>query len=210
MNIFIIEHRNNDTIEQWCDRIAKSYADQHVNKIITEIRQMVQAIAVNDLEKDIGQTVAHLNHPVTRWMAASRSNWYFAIQLAYLLDKEAKRRYSRVKEHGAITTMTPWIRFGDDLPDNGLTPFAIATPKRYKALEAVKAYQTYYCDCKSWYAAFCKVTGKYIAKPFTFTNQDEPSWYKRVSVRRAFLSGALTDKKGKRIEDKNMILNYLD
>lgn len=235
MNIFILEHRNNDTLPIWCTRIAKSYCNEHVNKIISELRQMLEARTIVS-----GMTPAQLsdskvkkpgywNHPCSVWLSTCVDNWVFGVELAKALDTEAKKRSGRVDDHKDLVKIINHFSVAPSaVPAGPVTAFAKAMPdsiaKRVKC--PVEAYRAYYATYKSWFARAEVVdkqhTGKYLAVPSSWTSKtdyviDEPEWFERVSVRRAILSQAITvwvdvpgrkTKKQMTITSKDQLSNY--
>lgn len=155
MNIFILEHRKpSESTESWCKRIAESYCDQHVNKIISELRQMFYANLTAlglPVEKP---TKGYLGHPCTKWLAASKDNWNFGVALAKALDEEAKGRSGRTVSHKDLDKILEWASEAPQCLSEGFTEFALAMPDNLKRRfrgNPVEAYRVYYCLYKSWF-----------------------------------------------------------
>ena len=103
---------------------AQLYCDQHVIKILLEIVQMMytawhhsgienwndKAPFTKDLSRR-GYKKAHSNHPMTRWIRASRGNYVFAAKLGCHLANEYTRRFKKVH---ACTSHIVWLH--DHIP----------------------------------------------------------------------------------------------
>jgi hypothetical protein len=90
-----------------------------------------------------GYKPAHLHHPCTRWVRASRGNYEWASALAVAIGHEYTYRYG--KEH-ACMEHAKWLSANlPDLPAEGLQPFAIAMMPEYKISDdAIECYHHYY------------------------------------------------------------------
>ena len=120
---------------------AKLYCDQHVNKILLEIVQMLytawhhlgpegwNSIAPFNLKKtQRGYRKAHSNHPMTMWVRSSRTNYMFTTRLGMELAMEFYRRYHHVH---ACTKHVLWLYHN--------------VPQKFEFVESPKAY--YSSDC---------------------------------------------------------------
>lgn len=208
MNIFILEHRNNNTISEWCSRIAKSYCNEHVNKIISELRQMLEArtkvatMTPAQLADSKVKKPGYWKHPCSIWLSESTANWRFGVELAIALDNEAKQRSGRVDDHKDLVKIIQQFSIPPSNVVTGpLTPFAKAMPdsitNKFKC--PVEAYRYYYANHKSWFARADKQSSdKFLAVPSTWQGKqagyvvEVPEWFDRVSIRRAILSRAVT------------------
>lgn len=153
MNIFILD---NDA-----KKCAEYHTDKHVVKMILEHAQMMStAVRVSGL--DSGYKIAHLNHPCTKWVRESLSNFLWLYDLTFYLNLEYRRRFNHSYNHKSFDVV-------DNLPnpnikDIGLTPFAQAMPDKYKNKDSVSAYRLYYINEKSHL--------------FNWTDTEEPVWLK--------------------------------
>lgn len=171
MNIFYL-----DTDPQ---KAARAHCDKHVNKMIIEHLQMMSvALAHHELppalKKDgnFYSVKAFKNHPCTKWVKASRSNFLWTWKLTEQLCLEFESRYG--KKHSGMDSLNSidLLRVGIEYPDCGSTPPAQAMPVFCKhSSDAVKAYQNYYNWMKwrfatwktiepSWWAPGCCLEGK--------------------------------------------------
>lgn len=139
MNIFVVD--SNPIIA------ARQLCDQHVVKMITESVQMLSnAMWHAGLEGPYKKT--HWNHPCSKWVRESISNYQWLWNHADELGKEFNRRYS--KDHLAHKKLRENVPNNILLPNIGLTNFANCTP--YKNMEIVEAYRNFYNNDKSKFA----------------------------------------------------------
>jgi hypothetical protein len=152
MNIFVL---NEDP-----ELAARDHCDKHVVKMILESGQMLCA-AHQPGTAPWKRT--HYNHPCTVWVRASKANYEWLCRLGLELCAEYTRRYGkRHKSEDVIMWCTENIP--NNLPDVGLTPFAVAIKNPlYVKESAVESYRAYYlgdkirfarwrhCDPPSWW-----------------------------------------------------------
>lgn len=139
--------------------------DKHVVKMILESAQMLCA------HFESGQAPykrCYYNHPCTKWVRESLSNYQWLIQHAKAICNEYSYRYKKVHKSEAVID---WCsenvnKVGPIIPDQGLTAFAQAVPIRYKDSNTVTAYRTYYRNEK---LSICK-----------YTKRSWPDWLKQV------------------------------
>lgn len=129
--------------------IATSHCDKHVPKMVVETLQMCGSALIRHGFKDLPLTKSgkplrggYHNHPVTRWIGDTRSNFKFAINVGIELCKEYTFRYG--KQHFSETGLYVMSNLYNIIPDGPITPFAQAMPDIYKNEDAVKAYRDYY------------------------------------------------------------------
>lgn len=139
MNIFIL-----DSVPVKC---AQYHVDKHVIKMPLEIAQMMST-TVRLTGLDVGYAITHQNHPCTKWVRESLSNWLWAKSLAECLNEEWKYRYNHSVNHKAFDVIlslpTP------NIPDIGLTPFAICMENIFKiGNDPIESYHNYYRQAKS-------------------------------------------------------------
>lgn len=153
MNIFVL-----DKDPKIC---AQYHTDKHVVKMILESVQMLStALRLSGLSK--GYKATHINHPCTKWVRESLSNWLWLKELTIYLHEEWQYRYNHSKKHKSIEVLeqlpNPFIH------DKGLTEQAQAMPEVYKDCCVVQAYRNYYKEEK-----------KHL---FTWTKRPIPEWIK--------------------------------
>lgn len=145
MNLFILSLIQKE--------IAEAMMDKHVSKILLEAVQMLctakRLVDPDDPANECLYKIAHKNHPVTIWCRKSQANFVWTLDLIDELHEEWIYRY----EHPATKIHKSYIIalvLRDTLPpaemfeEEGLTPFALAMPDRYKSDDPVESYRNYY------------------------------------------------------------------
>jgi hypothetical protein len=136
MNIFILDED--------LETCASYMVDKHVVKMLTEYAQMLST-AQRYYGIDIGYKSTHLNHPCTKWVCESNSNYNYLVNLSKAVHNEYKLRYGQNKIHGAFKMIDEFLSIPpSNMPDIGLTPFPQAMPDIYKSGDAIEAYRNYY------------------------------------------------------------------
>ena len=138
MNIFVLDE-NPITC-------AVYHADKHVVKMILEHAQLMctaHHLHPNKHEDyEIPYKATHVNHPCAKWVRESKQNYQWLYNMTYSLNKEYVYRYDKDVNHkswDAIVNL-PY----PDLPDVGMTPFALAMPDDCKLSTPVASYRKYY------------------------------------------------------------------
>ncbi len=141
MNIFVIENN--------VDGCAKSLCDKHLVKMILEYAQLLStAHHILDPELDHSSIYrkTHINHPCTKWVIKSSSNYQWLFKLLVKCLLEYTRRYKKVHKTQSL------LRYLKNTPRNiaigGLTPFVQCMPDEYKGSDTVEAYRRYYNGAK--------------------------------------------------------------
>lgn len=145
MNLFILSLIQRE--------IAKYMMDKHVSKILLEAVQMLctakRVLSPDDVSNERLYKLAHKNHPVTIWCRTSKANFVWTLDLIEELHNEWRFRYGHpeTKLHKSyIVAMHLKEHMPDDdaFPQQGLTPFALAMPDKYKTNDPVESYRKYY------------------------------------------------------------------
>jgi len=167
MNLFIL------SLVQ--SKIAEYMMDKHISKIILEAVQMLcsakRILDPNDINNEKIYKLAHKNHPVTIWCRKSRENFIWVLDLIEEMHKEWRYRYGHpeTKFHKSYLMslyLKEIIPSEDMFEENGLTPFALAMPDKYKSDNPVLSYRRYYMSPeKQRIASWNK-------------NREKPKWYK--------------------------------
>jgi hypothetical protein len=162
MNIFFLS-----LIPEVC---AKLYCDQHVNKILLEIVQMLytawhhlgpedwnSTAPFNVKKTQRGYRKAHSNHPMTMWVRSSKENYLFTAHLGMALAFEFHNRYHHTH---ACTKHILWLYY--NVPNNfelvespkayysslgyptDLTRIPECMPEHYHTENIVDAYTSFY------------------------------------------------------------------
>ena len=144
MNIFVLDM---DPV-----KAAQYHVDAHCAKLILEAAQMMStAIHLHPpkrMPKELyGLGKSHANHPCTKWVRESLSNYRWLASLARALNSENQFRGSHARDHRS------WLlieQLGEPrIPDEGLTDFAQAMPDHLRADDVVTAYRNYYVASKT-------------------------------------------------------------
>lgn len=92
--------------------------------------------------------ISYLNHPCTRWIRESLSNYNWLINHAIALCEEYTKRYEKI--HASQKIIEFCLNCGGKPEiDKGLTPFVQAMPDNYRNSDAVIAYRNYFIGEKS-------------------------------------------------------------
>lgn len=160
MNIFVL-----DLDPKKC---AAYHCDSHIVKMITEHNQILGSIAYTARgiarKKDITPEfitkhfqgfprkedgkpkpygIGYVNHPCTKWAAASMQNYLWLCNLTLEMCDEYTRRYKRTHAGEAICRWY-YSNMPATLPMLQMTHFAQAMPDDCKNPDVVKAYRDYY------------------------------------------------------------------
>lgn len=162
--------------------IAELSCDQHVIKIQLEIAQMLytawfyanQEQYVRDYApytkngSQRGYKPAHKKHPMTMWIASSKSNYIFACEIGLALSKEYTKRYS--KTHTCEEHLT-WLRHNipsyfeehkSDTAYYSIEGIPECMPKVYHSPSITEAYKKYYVGDKSSFARYKTETPQFM------------------------------------------------
>jgi len=164
MQVFVL---SNDFQEN-----AESYFDTHVNKIATEIAQIICTTARAKIEYQFDcvdpsiYRMAHINHPWVKWCMESWYNFNWLASLHEALTDEYGYRYRKI--HATIRVVDkiyeifedkiiPNIDINDRFDEPNIYPLCM--PDRFKSIDAVAAYRAYYIGEKMH---LCKYTNRSI------------------------------------------------
>jgi hypothetical protein len=159
MNIFVLDADPR--------KAAKMHCDKHVGKMIAESAQMLMTQKSHK---------GYRNHPCSVWVRTSRENQRWLLELASGLNESYVERYQKTQAHQSFTNVIKDWEIPDDVPDIGLTPFAIAMPEwipgktqdgrvitHASPEDAVKLYREYYIHAKTGFA--------------TWAHSQAPNWW---------------------------------
>jgi hypothetical protein len=144
MNIFILDR---DPVIA-----AQSQFNKHIVKMTLESAQILSTITGR------GYKPTHANHPCVKWAAFSKSNFDWLVQHSLAIADEYTYRYGKIHKSKAIIELCSSC----DIPDYGLTDFALAMPEEFRGLDAVQAYRSYYGSKKDF---------------AVWTKREPPSWW---------------------------------
>lgn len=159
MNIFVVDLDPSVAARSLCDR--------HVVKMLLESAQMLCHIAhkygIEAPYKDLSKK--HHKHPCVVWSLKSKQNCEWLTQHALELCREYTARYN--KRHKSQDVIEWFVANRPNLPDIGLTPFALAIKvERYAHLikpnDPVRTYRDFYMADKAGFATW---------------KRNKPDWY---------------------------------
>lgn len=160
MNIFVLDTDITKAVQAHCDT--------HCSKMILESAQMLSTashVASGKLKlftKPNGRggctvkgtlpfiykpDIRHMFHPCTVWAYSSRECFDWLVEFALKLNEE--KIYRTGKSHASSEVVRACAKYYKGLPDIGILPFAQAMPEQYRRRNAVKAYRSYYIECKA-------------------------------------------------------------
>jgi len=155
MNIFVLDKNPKEA--------AKMHFDKHVVKMILESAQLLCSVHhLTSNRTDIPYRLSHKNHPCTKWVRESYSNYIWLLDLTRALLDEYTFRYG--KKH-ATEKAYEWCAINlPNIKDIGLTPFAQAMPIELKSDNSIESYRNYYIKEK--------------IHLYAYKNRSTPEWLK--------------------------------
>ena len=155
MNIFILDENI-----QTC---AQMHNDRHVVKMIVETAQLLSTVHhVTGSAQSYMYRRTHVNHPCAKWARQSVQNYMWLCQLGLAVCQEYTHRYQKI--HKTQQRLVLLINDVPNLPNRGLTPWALAMPEYCKISDdVVMAYRNYYIQEK-----------QHLAK---WKHRDMPAWF---------------------------------
>lgn len=135
MNIFVVDE---------CPLLAASQlCDKHVVKMVLETAQLAST-TFHNRGLDAPYRKTHENHPSAVWARTSRQNFDWMTLHGLGLCDEYTARYG--KRHKSQSVLEQLANRAEELqlPDAGLTPFALAMPAQYRVACPVESYRSYY------------------------------------------------------------------
>lgn len=135
---------------------ATYHVDKHVVKMILETAQLLStAHQLLDGEREGLYKATHKNHPCSKWVRASKSNYQWLYSLFCSLCDEYTFRYGKV--HKTDQKMREALSVPPtNITDVGFTPPAQAMPDHCKKEDPIAAYRTYYRLEKKSFASWKK------------------------------------------------------
>jgi hypothetical protein len=133
MNIFILDEDPKKAVQYMVDK--------HIVKMPLETAQLLcSAHHTSGIETPY--KITHINHPCSKWVRESLSNYLWLIDYGLELCKEYTYRYGKVHKSQQVIE---WASYNiPNLPNVNLTRFVQAMPDVYKNINAIKAYRNYY------------------------------------------------------------------
>lgn len=154
MNIFVLD--NDPTIA------AQSQNNKHIVKMTLETAQLLCS-QFHPGAAPYNRT--HYNHPCSIWARSSVQNYEWLLSHGFALAKEYTYRYEKTHKSSGVIQWCQDNYSSLNLPNIGMTAFALAMPDKYKVFgDAVQSYKNYYLGDKREMAVWKKRT--------------QPDWWK--------------------------------
>lgn len=154
MNIF---HLDKDP------KVCASYhCDKHVVKMILETAQMLSTA----YQKHFGineklYKIAHPKHPMTLWVAESKENFLWSLDLLKHLLNQYTLRYNKIHASTKIYEILISLDISNFI-SKGFTKPPLCMPDIYKSNDFVSSYKKYYINEKKRFAKYTKVEIPYF------------------------------------------------
>lgn len=138
MNIFVLDADPSVAAMMLCNK--------HLLKMCVETAQLLCTAHPKDIAP---YRHTHINHPCAKWTRASLANYEWLVEHGLEMCAEYTKRYDG-KIH-KTQEIIEWCRDTiPDIPDIGLTPFAVAISNpSYHDSDPVISYRAYYIGDKS-------------------------------------------------------------
>lgn len=152
MNIFFL-HKD----PQWA---ANALCDKHVPKMLLESAQMLStAVRRHKTEFENYDKIyksAYPNHPMTKWVGDTRTNFRWALENAVFISLEYSKRFKKIHKSSEVINNIYDAKYIEDIPTQ-MHPDYITTPPQcmpdeYKDNDYVTAYRKYYKGAKAYFA----------------------------------------------------------
>jgi len=142
MNIFFLSLDPQQAAEYHCDK--------HVVKMIIETAQLLYCahwVLPNTKLPENAYKKTHMNHPCSRWVRESLSNYRWLCKLGWYLCREYEYRYSKIHK---TESHIVWLLNNppEEIPDVGFTEPPQAMPDEYKDSNFITGYHTFYRESK--------------------------------------------------------------
>lgn len=131
MNIFVLQESPIAS--------AKDYCNKHLPKMCVELLQMCGSAVIRHgatpdmmplTKKGTPLKGGYHNHPCTRWVGETRTNFLWAVTHGQALCYEYSKKYG--KTHFCEAGIRHLDKMADLIPEGDLTPFALAMPDEYR------------------------------------------------------------------------------
>ena len=131
MNIFVLNENP--------ELAARDYCNKHLPKMIVECYQMLGSAVIRHgatpdmmplTKKGTPLRGGYHNHPATRWVGDSNSNYWWTLRHAFELCKEYTNKYNKV--HFCENGLYVLWKLMNLIPEGDLTPFALCMPDEFR------------------------------------------------------------------------------
>ena len=149
MNIFFLDKTPELSAEYLCDK--------HIPKMLLESAQMLST-AVQNYTGRIEELYkpAYPNHPMTKWVGSTFSNFQWALENAVYISDEYTKRFKKLHKSSRILNVIYDNQYYKDIPDERFTEPPQCMPDEYKDKDYVTAYRRYYNNDKKYFAKWEK------------------------------------------------------
>lgn len=165
MNLFFLDKQ---------PEIAAQYScDSHVRKIILEaVEMMGYAYSHGQFQPWpwVHSKGRHINHPMSKWVRASKENFDWTLQYAYALCDEFFYRFNKTQHHKCRAYLD-WI--SNNLPLENLPSLGFTNPPRCFAAYAEQIEQS--DDVVFDYRRYYTLGKRHLA---VWTKRGEPFWWR--------------------------------
>ena len=149
MNIFFL-HKD----PQWA---ANALCDKHVPKMLLESAQMLSTAVQNYMGRiEELYKPAYPNHPMTKWVGSTFSNFQWTLENAVFISQEYTKRFKKLHKSSRILNVIYDNQYYKDIPDERFTEPPQCMPDEYKDKDYVTAYRRYYNNDKKYFAKWEK------------------------------------------------------
>ena len=136
---------------------AKMLCDKHIPKMLLESAQMLST-AVQNYTGRIEELYkpAYPNHPMTKWVGSTFSNFQWALENAVYISDEYTKRFKKLHKSSRILNVIYDNQYYKDIPDERFTEPPQCMPDEYRDTDYVTAYRRYYNTDKKYFAKWEK------------------------------------------------------
>ena len=149
MNIFFLDKTPELSAEYLCDK--------HIPKMLLESAQMLST-AVQKHKGRIEELYkpAYPNHPMTKWVGSTFSNFQWTLENAVYISDEYTKRFKKLHKSSRILNVIYDNQYYKDVPDERFTEPPQCMPDEYRDTDYVTAYRKYYNTDKKYFAKWEK------------------------------------------------------
>ena len=146
MNIFFLDETPYKSAQYLCDK--------HVPKMLLESAQMLST-ALHSHTMGISTGIykeAYPNHPMTKWVGSTFSNFQWTLENAVFISHEYCKRFNKLHKSSRILNAIYDNQYYKEIPDEQFTTPPQGMPDEYKDKYYVIAYRKYYMGAKAYFA----------------------------------------------------------
>lgn len=165
MNLFVTS--DNPTIA------AQEHCDIHLRKMIVEVAQMLSTAHVELDGVQVAYKPTHKNHPCSKWIRETASNYRWAADHFAALCQEYTHRTAKIHKTASLVNVLS-VAPRNIVPGD-LQPFAMAMPDEFKILGIYDQTNAYKAYLRSKFQQWSIRTDR---RPMvaSWTNRETPQW----------------------------------